>query len=455
MYQPKFRRLTLSLSLISLLTACGPSPTTPSPSASPAASLNSMSAATGTSYSADASSATTPRPTASAVPTSAPTAAATSAPSSAGDSTPMPMPSATASSASDISVTPTAAPTVSPVSADQARSGLLTAGAWSDLENWEFWRGLMQKPEWSKMLTYWGMSPLQRISIQAQSAERPAVDQLLFLKDVQGATIAQARSNNRGQADFFVSLFENQTGPFSVTSADGETRLDNLEPSTQARVLDLNAAKTAANNADLMLVVDTTGSMGDELDYLKVEMRNVLDRVSRENSQLKLRASVNFYRDNGDEYVVRDFPFSSDFNQIQSQLSAQLAGGGGDAPEAVVDALENAIDKHQWSDSARARLVFLVLDAPPHYDSRELVRLRQLIERANKAGVRILPVASSGVDKETEFLMRMLAITTGGEYVFLTNDSGIGGDHIEPTIGEHKVEKLNDLMVRLVGKYTR
>ena len=70
-------------------------------------------------------------------------------------------------------------------------------------------------------------------------------------------------------------------------------------------------------------------------------------------------------------------------------------------------------------------------------------------------GIKVIPVASSGVDKETEFLLRMLAITSGGEYVFLTDDSGIGGSHIEPTIGAHEVEKLNDLMVRLVQKYSR
>jgi hypothetical protein len=37
--------------------------------------------------------------------------------------------------------------------------------------------------------------------------------------------------------------------------------------------------------------------------------------------------------------------------------------------------------------------------------------------------------------------------------VFITNDSGIGNDHLEPTVGEFKVEYLNDLMVRLINQY--
>ena len=50
-------------------------------------------------------------------------------------------------------------------------------------------------------------------------------------------------------------------------------------------------------------------------------------------------------------------------------------------------------------------------------------------------------------------LLRSMALKTGGTYTFLTNDSGIGYDHIEPTIGSYDVEKLNDMMVRIVGEY--
>ena len=47
-----------------------------------------------------------------------------------------------------------------------------------------------------------------------------------------------------------------------------------------------------------------------------------------------------------------------------------------------------------------------------------------------------------------------MAIFTDGTYVFITNHSGIGNDHIEPTIGEYQVELLNELIVRLIGEYT-
>ncbi|MDE7233584.1 MAG: hypothetical protein K2N29_00810, partial [Ruminiclostridium sp.] len=60
---------------------------------------------------------------------------------------------------------------------------------------------------------------------------------------------------------------------------------------------------------------------------------------------------------------------------------------------------------------------------------------------------------SSGVDTETEFLCRSFAAATGGTYTFLTDHSGIGGSHHEPTIGYYQVEKLNDMLVRIIEGY--
>ena len=70
-----------------------------------------------------------------------------------------------------------------------------------------------------------------------------------------------------------------------------------------------------------------------------------------------------------------------------------------------------------------------------------------------KQGIRLIPLASSGVDTETEFLLRSWSVMTGGTYTFLTNHSGIGNSHLEPTIGAYEVEKLNDLLARVISEY--
>lgn len=106
----------------------------------------------------------------------------------------------------------------------------------------------------------------------------------------------------------------------------------------------------------------------------------------------------------------------------------------------------------QWSSNAKARLLFLVLDAPPHHRPDVLNSLHKSIQAAAAKGIKIIPITASGIDKSTEFLMRFFAISTNGTYVFITNHSGIGNDHMEPTVGEYEVEYLNDLMVRLINE---
>jgi hypothetical protein len=65
-------------------------------------------------------------------------------------------------------------------------------------------------------------------------------------------------------------------------------------------------------------------------------------------------------------------------------------------------------------------------------------------------GVHIYPVASSGVDELTEFTMRTAAQLTGGRYLFLTDDSGIGDSHKEPTLPCYVVTTLQKAMLRMV-----
>jgi hypothetical protein len=136
-------------------------------------------------------------------------------------------------------------------------------------------------------------------------------------------------------------------------------------------------------------------------------------------------------------------------------IRKQYAGGGGDYPEAVHSALEEAIFSQKWNENAIARICFLVLDASPHADQPEVIAsLQRSLREAARLGIRIVPVTASGIQKDTEFLMKFFGLATNGTYVFLTDHSGVGGKHLEPTSDEYKVEALNDLLVRLITEYT-
>jgi hypothetical protein len=199
---------------------------------------------------------------------------------------------------------------------------------------------------------------------------------------------------------------------------------------------------------DISLVIDTTGSMGDELRYLQSEFTAISSTIEARYPAAEQRWSLVVYRDRGDAYTTQPFDFESDPQVFRQRLAQQSPGGGGDFPEAP-DAAFADMNQFSWrADAATARLAFWVADAPHHDDKAGA--LKSAIETAQAQGVHIYPVASSGVDELTELTMRSAAQLTGGRYLFLTDDSGVGGAHKEPSIPCYFVTKLDDAILRMV-----
>lgn len=340
-----------------------------------------------------------------------------------------------------------------------AEPGQLTAGEWRDLDHWDFWLALFEQGSmWESMDDTWGfVATAGRVPVDVTQDGQPLGDVAVELRDATQTVVWSARTDVHGRAELFAGWTgEPATAPFSVAvgPAAAPVVVEAVTPDANTPIA-VQTTDIAAPPAvlDLMFVVDTTGSMADELSYLQVELADVIEQVrDASGDQLAIRLSVNFYRDHGDEYVVRSFPFTTDITQALGQLAAQAADGGGDFPEALDEAVADAIHGHQWSPDARARLLFVVFDAPPHDDVTVKDSVRSLVVDAAEQGIRVIPVAGSGIDKPTEFLARLMDIGTGGTYTFLTSDSGIGGEHLEPTVGDYQVELLNELLVRLVSQ---
>lgn len=329
-------------------------------------------------------------------------------------------------------------------------AGTLTAGVWNDNDHWSFWNDLYQyKSEWEEYRTMWAKPNVKRYFVTVANGDIPLENVSVKLVDSQNNTIWESKTDNSGKC----YLFADATASSAVKITADDTHELDIVAGTDSYSFKLDSGENARKALDLMLMIDTTGSMGDELDYLKTELESIINRVASENGNVPIRVSVNFYRDDDDEYVVRPFEFTSDIKQAVSDLSAQSYDGGGDFPEAVDQALDNAINSHQW-DYDSTKIMLLVLDAPSHETAEINAKMNDWTAAASAKGIRIIPVASSGVDKATEYELRDLAFKTGGQYVFLTDDSGVSsGQHITPTIGDYTVEKLNDLIVKLVGSY--
>jgi hypothetical protein len=100
------------------------------------------------------------------------------------------------------------------------------------------------------------------------------------------------------------------------------------------------------------------------------------------------------------------------------------------------------------SDVDVARLAFWIADAPQH-DYRAAAMAQDFADSQAK-GIHLYPVSASGADDLLELTMRTAAQLTGGRYLFLTDDSGIGDPHLIPAIPCYFVTKLAKAIVRMV-----
>ena len=338
----------------------------------------------------------------------------------------------------------------------QPQGGLVTAGEWNDLDNWAFYQKTLMKEPFKGFPDDWQMYTNHRIAVAITAKNKPAANATvtLFRNDT---PIWTAKTDNLGRAELWVGAFQKEkelnttllrlkvNEQWVSTAAISETQVNRI-------ALD-ETLPSPTNLVQIAFMVDATGSMGDELEFLKMDLKKVIAEVQKTNNQLKISTATVFYRDEGDEYVVKHSPFTEDINQTTEFISQQRADGGGDFPEAVDKALVQ-LNQLQWQPEARTRIAFLVLDAPPHNKPAVISSIQYSVKTAAASGIKLIPVVASGIDKTTEFLMRFIAMYTNGTYVFITDHSGIGNKHLEPSVGEYQVEKLSDLMVRLIKKYS-
>jgi hypothetical protein len=228
--------------------------------------------------------------------------------------------------------------------------------------------------------------------------------------------------------------------------ADARPVLVSDAPGGQVVGLTTNQAATKVSKLDLMLVVDTTGSMGDEIRYLQSELRSIIASITAKHRDLDIRVGFVFYRDLGDDYVTRTIGFDRDIGRVQDALARQDANGGGDYPEAMDQAMIRAVGQDWRPDAVKSLL--LVADAPPH--DPLFGRTWQAAEAARARRIHITPVAASGVADKAEYAMRAMAAATQSRYLFLTDDSGVGNSHAPPAIDCYLVTRLDALVRRVI-----
>ena len=338
--------------------------------------------------------------------------------------------------------------------APQQKPGPVTAGMVDD------------NADFSEYLAFRDRTPVQHRSRDIRERH------LLVVRDPQGRGVADAevlvrsaqghamwaRTDTQGRAWIHPNAFDPaQAQVYDVLVRKSGQQAQGFLRRGQKSAVELNLSAPAARGQarlDLVFLIDATGSMADEIDKLKATLQSITSEVAQLPSRPDLCLGLVAYRDKGDQFLLRSHDFTNDINAFQGVLNALRAGGGGDYPEAMGEALHETVHQLNWRGDGATRMVVLLADAPPHLDYGGPQYDDDMLAALGK-GIKIFSVGASGLDKQGEFIQRQIAQYTGGRFVFLTYEdaarpgSGPGRETVHD-VNNYSVQTLDRLIVRLV-----
>lgn len=176
---------------------------------------------------------------------------------------------------------------------------------------------------------------------------------------------------------------------------------------------------------DVVFVLDTTGSMSGLIDGAKRRIWGIANEVLETREQAQVRFGLIGFRDRGDEYVTRQYDLTTDLYGIYGHLLDFQAAGGGDRPESVNQALNEAVTQMNWNaNQDTLRLVFLVGDSPPHLDYQDDVQYSRTLELADQRDITVNTVLA-GTASDTANIWREIARLGGGSFLTIPQDGGV------------------------------
>lgn len=176
---------------------------------------------------------------------------------------------------------------------------------------------------------------------------------------------------------------------------------------------------------DVVFVLDSTGSMGGLIEGAKEKIWSIANSVIAQKPTPAVRIGLLSYRDRGDEYVTRLFDLTEDIDEVFKNLRSFQAGGGGDTPESVNQALAEAVGKMSWSAAKDStRILFLVGDCPPHMDYQDDIKYPVTCQQAAKSGI-IINTVQCGSQGSTTPIWQEIAKLAEGSYIALAQTGGM------------------------------
>lgn len=248
-------------------------------------------------------------------------------------------------------------------------------------------------------------------------------------------------------ADSFNAKFEHQGKSDSVSFE----RFDRREIVMN---LDYNRGNYQSAPLDIAFVMDTTGSMGEEIARLKSTIDLIHLNISNFSSKPDVRFAMVLYRDVRDSYRTKVIPFTSDLDEFKEQLDKVNAAGGGDEPEDLQEALKNTMQDLEWRDEG-IRLSFIITDASPHLDYDQDYTYYSASKEAKRRAIKLFTIGTGGLMINGEYILRQISQYTSANFIFLhygesgESEGGRVGAVSHHTGANYQVSTLEGLIIRL------
>jgi len=214
---------------------------------------------------------------------------------------------------------------------------------------------------------------------------------------------------------------------------------------------------------DLVFVIDTTGSMSDEIREVKMHIKNIIEEI--ENGEPKPDIMIGFvvyrdYKDEENEYLTKKFDLTTDIEAAKQFLDELKASGGGDYKETVTIGLDVGINEMNWREidgdsdgeiiyddqqnpiytsTENRRMIFLIGDAPPRTrpfeddqgNTQTPKNYKENIEDAKNKGIYVYTVSGSGMDSEGIEIWKEISEETNAAYEALVYERVTIDDYVE------------------------
>lgn len=186
------------------------------------------------------------------------------------------------------------------------------------------------------------------------------------------------------------------------------------------------AEKKETPRAEVVFVLDSTGSMSGLIEGAKQKIWSIANSIISQDPAPEIKIGLISYRDRGDEYVTQIMDLTDDIDAVYAKLQSFRAAGGGDAPESVNQALNEAVTKMSWSpaDQNVYRVIFLVGDCPPHMDYQDDVKYPETCKLAMEKFI-IINTVQCGNDYSTTPIWQDIAKKSEGQFVQIAQTGGM------------------------------